>query len=125
MGSRWLTRRWPPTRTVGPARIQAVQMRRKKTSSKPSSSSGPLSVQKQNLRSAEKPSVILSLGVRAAVIICRPRTCSSYKLGMCLINTFCHEPCVLFTKIQKFKFKKKKKKKKKIQKKKKKKKKKS
>merc|ERR1719357_209656 len=36
--SRWLTRRWPPTRTVGPARIQAVQMRRKKTSSKPSSS---------------------------------------------------------------------------------------
>merc|ERR1712107_690195 len=31
-------------------------------------------------------------GVRAAVIICRPRTCSSYKLGMCLINTFCHEP---------------------------------
>merc|ERR1712012_337129 len=86
---------------------------KKEDSSKPSTSSGLLSVQKQNLHSAEKPSVILSLGVRAAVIICRPRICSSYKLGMCLINTFCHEPCVLFTKIQKFKFHKKKKKKKK------------
>merc|ERR1712209_37954 len=74
---------------------------------------GTALVQKQNLHSAEKPSVILSLGVRAAVIICRPRICSSYKLGMCLINTFCHEPCVLFTKKKKFKFQKKKKKKKK------------